>query len=108
MVYVPIRTTGRLQFHTPAVGNTHPPKYPDAVTERAQMTPSFFGWVLVGYVCQDGRRRVCSLLLPGGLYLRPLGGVWGVKSRKCARRTGPARSAATNTAPRLIGVAQLA
>ena len=83
MVYVPIRTTGRLQFHTPAAGNTHPPKYPDAVTERAQMTPSFFGWVLVGHVCQDSRLRVCSLLLPGGLYLRPLGGVWGVKSRKC-------------------------
>ena len=58
MVYVPIRTTGRLQFHTPAAGNTHPPKYPDEVTERARITPSFFWVVLVGCVppghhCRD-------------------------------------------------------
>ena len=62
MVYVPIRTTGRLQFHTPAAGNTHPPKYPDAVTERAQMTPSFFGWVLVGCV-PPGAGAVVAVVL---------------------------------------------
>ena len=86
MVYVPIRTTGRLQFHTPAAGNTHPPKYPDAVTERAQITPSFFGWVLVGCVPPGRRAQVCGLLIGSFLYLRPLGGCWGAKSRKCYPR----------------------
>ena len=83
MVYVPIRTTGRLQFRTPAAGNTHPPKYSDEVTEHAQTTPSFFGWVLVGCVPPGRRAQVCGLLVGSFLYLRPLGGVWGWKSRKC-------------------------
>ena len=78
MVYVPIRTTGRLQFHTPAAGNTHPPKYPDAVTERAQMTPSFF-WVGFGWVCMPRRQAqsLHSTFTWGAISPPPWGGLGG-------------------------------